>query len=156
MQQLKTLLQNKRVWLGVVGVGVLILAVLQVVPIKKDNPPVVQEPAWDSDATRALAKTACFDCHSNETVWPWYADVAPMRVLVRQHVLEGRDHLNFSDMGGRVDVGELEEVIQEGEMPPWDYVLLHPDAKLSDEDKATLIDGFYRTFGAQGETNMGR
>lgn len=155
MQQLKTLLQNKRVWLGVGGVVVLILAVLQLVPITKDNPPVVQEPAWDSDATRALAKTACFDCHSNETVWPWYADVAPMRVVIRQHVQEGRDILNFSDVSSRVDVGELEEVIQEGEMPPWDYVLLHPDAKLSDEDKAALIDGLYRTFSAQNENNSG-
>lgn len=137
----KTLLTDKRLWLGVLGIGILGLLILQLIPIEKSNPPVIAEPNWDSPQTRELVQTACFDCHSNETVYPWYSDVAPMRLLVRNHVIEGREHLNFSEYDGRLDMGEIREVILEGEMPPWDYLLLHPDAKLTDAEKDLIIQG---------------
>ncbi len=63
------------------------------------NPPVVSEPAWDSPQTRALAQRACFDCHSNETAWPIYSRIAPISYVVTNHVIEGREHLNFSEWG---------------------------------------------------------
>lgn len=63
------------------------------------NPPVQNEPAWDSDQTRALAQRACFDCHSNETKWPLYSRVAPLSYWINLHVLEGREELNFSEWG---------------------------------------------------------
>lgn len=63
------------------------------------NPPVVSEPTWDSPETRALAVRACYDCHSNETVWPWYTNVAPVSWLIQREVAEGREELNFSTWG---------------------------------------------------------
>lgn len=121
---------------------------LQLVPINRTNPPVVQEPSWDSPQTRALAKQSCFDCHSNETVWPWYATIAPISWYVNFDVVRGRRELNFSEWrggrGGRV-ANEIERNIQSGEMPPRNYLLLHPDAALSSEARQQLIDGLKAT-----------
>ena len=74
----------------------LLLAAAQLVPYGRDhdNPPVVAEPAWGSPATRELARRACFDCHSNETQWPWYSNIAPLSWLIQRDVDEGRDELN--------------------------------------------------------------
>jgi hypothetical protein len=73
------------------------LIVIQVIPYGRDhtNPPVIEEPVWDSAQTRDLAVRACFDCHSNETVWPWYSNVAPLSWLVQSDVEEGRETLNL-------------------------------------------------------------
>jgi mono/diheme cytochrome c family protein len=96
-----------------VAAGVAFFLLLQVLPIgTPTNPPTVAEPVWDNPGTRALAKRACFDCHSNETVWPWYAHVAPMKWLVVHDVEEGRAVFNFSDwhtgdMSGREAAGEI-------------------------------------------------
>lgn len=74
-------------------------ALLQVVPFGHEhtNPAVIQEPAWDSPRTRALVKRACFNCHSNETVWPWYSRIAPISWLAQRDVNKGRGSLNFSE-----------------------------------------------------------
>ena len=147
MLKRRELLLNKWLWMGAGGLLVLIFLVMQFVPIAKENPPVIQEPDWDSPRTRELAVRACYDCHSNEANFPWYADVAPMRIMVRQNVIEGREKLNFSEMNRRYELDELGEVIREGEMPPWDYLLLHSDARLSDSEKDELVAGFRATFG---------
>ena len=91
----------KRFVLGALGIVVLIVAVAQLVPYGRadSNPPVVQEPAWDSAQTRALFARACNDCHSNETVWPAYSYVAPISWLVVHDTLDGRRQLNFSAWG---------------------------------------------------------
>src|SRR5215831_3235209 len=75
------------------------LVLIQLIPFGREhtNPPVTQEPAWDSPGTRELAKRACFDCHSNETVWPWYSRVAPVSWLTQRDVNGGRRHVNFSE-----------------------------------------------------------
>lgn len=78
---------------------VLALIVIQFVPVDKSNPPVVNEPKWDSPQTQMLAERACYDCHSNQTKWPWYSNVAPVSWLVSRHVQEGRAELNFSEWG---------------------------------------------------------
>ena len=80
--------------------------VIQFIPYGKDyiNPPVVSEPNWDNPQTRELAKKACFDCHSNETVWPWYSKIAPVSWLVYRDVVEGRQLMNFSDWGNSLEV----------------------------------------------------
>ncbi|HEY5650870.1 MAG TPA: heme-binding domain-containing protein, partial [Acidimicrobiia bacterium] len=72
---------------------------IQLVPYGRNhsNPPVVQEPAWDSQQTRELAVAACFDCHSNETEWPWYSNIAPVSWALQRDVDEGREELNFSE-----------------------------------------------------------
>jgi mono/diheme cytochrome c family protein len=136
-------------WTGI-SVAVLLLAI-QFIPYGRDhsNPPVGTEPDWDSPRTRELAVVACFDCHSNQTEWPWYSNVAPVSWLTQRDVDEGRSALNFSDWNGqRQEIDEAVETIEEGEMPPWYYLPTHRDADLSDAEKEELIAGFRATFGS--------
>jgi hypothetical protein len=130
--------------LGLVGA----LVVSQLVPYGRNhqNPAVVAEPLWDSPQTRELAVRACFDCHSNETQWPWYSNVAPMSWLVQSDVDEGRDELNFSEWNRSQDADEAAETVREGEMPPRSYLLTHPDARLTDAQLTELADGLARTL----------
>lgn len=130
-----------------------LLVVIQLVPYGRDhaNPPVTAEPAWDSPETRALAVAACFDCHSNETVWPWYSNVAPVSWLVQRDVDEGREKLNFSEWGRPQEADEAGETVREGEMPPRQYLITHPEARLSDVELATLAAGLDRSLGAGGD-----
>ena len=124
---------------------------IQLIPYGRNhaNPPVVREPAWISPATRDLAKKACFDCHSNETTWPWYSKIAPLSWLVYWDVVEGRKELNFSDWrdGSRKSeqADEILKEVLEGEMPPLQYYIAHPEAKLDDQSKKLLIDGLAAT-----------
>jgi hypothetical protein len=138
-------------------VAVIALAFLiQLVPYGRQhtNPPVVAEPNWDSPQTRELAKRACYDCHSNETTWPAYSNVAPISWLVQRDVDEGRRHLNFSEWGQRnFRTREIGGVIQEGEMPPFYYVILHPNAGLTAAEKDALIQGLNATLSASGGGN---
>ncbi|MEI7644978.1 MAG: heme-binding domain-containing protein [Chloroflexales bacterium] len=106
------------------------------------NPNPLAEPAWDKPETRALAVRACYDCHSDETVWPWYSQVAPVSWLVTRHVIDGRRKLNFSEWGVRgVEVNEVTRAVRSGKMPTKDFLLMHPEAKLTDAEKQQLIDG---------------
>ncbi len=122
---------------AVVGVvlGVLVLFVaIQFLPYGHNhtNPPVQSEPKWDSPQTRQLAQQACFDCHSDETVWPWYSNVAPVSWLIERDVEQGRRRLNFSEWNNsQRGVREITREIQRGQMPQWYYVLMHPSAKLA-------------------------
>lgn len=114
----------------------------------QQNPPARLEPSWDAPQTRELAKRACFDCHSNETEWPWYSYVAPISWLVRRDVEGGRHHLNFSEWDvPQDDAEEAAEMVRKGEMPLWFYLPLHPQANLSAAEKRALIDGLERTLG---------
>lgn len=127
--------------------------VIQLVPYGRNhaNPPVLAEPAWNSPTTRAMAVTACFDCHSNETTWPWYSNVAPVSWLLQRHVDEGREKLNFSTWGtARQESDDLVETVRDGEMPTWDFMLLHPDARFSAADKAAFRAGLQATVGGGG------
>lgn len=130
---------------------------IQLVPYGRDhtNPAVVSEPPWDSVATRTLAAGACFDCHSNETEWPWYSHVAPMSWLVTRDVLAGRDELNLSEWDG--DDGEdAAETIVDGSMPPFEYRLLHADARLSDSEMQALADGLLASLGGDADDDDDR
>jgi len=128
------------------------LILIQLIPYGRDhtNPPVVSEPKWDTPQTRELASRACFDCHSNETIWPWYSNIAPASWLVQHDVEEGRQRLNFSNWNANTfrEVGEISEVVQEGEMPPLQYLLIHSNARLSDAEKSQLISGLSATLGS--------
>jgi hypothetical protein len=112
------------------------------------NPAVVNEVKWDSPRTKALAQRACFDCHSNETVWPWYSNIAPVSWLVYSDVMEGRSRLNFSDWNhSSRRAGEATEVVLEGEMPPLQYVLIHKNAILNSSEQEALAKGLATTLG---------
>ncbi len=131
------------------------LVVMQLVPYGRNhsNPPIILEPAWDSSDTRALAKRACFDCHSFETRWPWYSWFAPSSWLVQSDVDRGRRKLNFSEWqnGGRKGErpDKIRGEIMEDEMPPLAFRLAHPEARLSDAEKRRLIYGLTATTAAR-------
>lgn len=149
-QSLATRGRARIAWTALATVAAL-TAVVQFVPYGRDhtNPPVTAEPVWDGPETRALAVRACFDCHGNETAWPWYTDVAPVSWLVTSHVVAGRRVLNFSTWDRpQSELDEIAETIREGEMPPSSYTILHPDGRLSDAEKQLLIDGLEATIAA--------
>jgi mono/diheme cytochrome c family protein len=152
-------LRTGRWWLRVsLGLAAIFLAI-QLVPYGRGhaNPPTVSEPAWDSAATRALAKQACFDCHSNETEWPAYARTAPASWLVQHDVEEGRAVLNFSEWQRAQEKStDAAEELLEGEMPPWPYLLVHAHARLSDADRDRLARGLTRTLGVSHQQAAGR
>jgi hypothetical protein len=126
------------------GLGLLVVAVLlQLVPYGRDhaNPPLTQDAPWPDGRARELATAACFDCHSNQTRWPPQSYVAPFSWLLTRDVEQGRAELNFSTWDE--DDGEADdaaEAVAEGSMPPRRYVLVHPDAALSDAERQVLVD----------------
>lgn len=138
-------------WSGLAIVALVLL--IQAIPYGRahTNPPVQQEPKWDSPRTRELAVRACYDCHSNQTVWPWYSNIAPVSWLIQKDVNEGRATLNFSEWSQPQEAAlEAASATQEGEMPPFQYKIIHPKARLSAAETAELVRGFQRTFGAGG------
>ncbi len=142
---------------GMLGLMGLLLAI-QLVPFGRNhtNPPISAEPAWNSPQTRVLFMRACGDCHSNETVWPWYTNVAPASWLISRDVVEGREKMNISAWGqGENEADEAAETIQNGEMPPWFYMPLHPEANLSATERQQLINGLTATFGSEGGERNG-
>ena len=137
----------KRLFMLIVILAVVGFVAIQFFPVDRTNPPVTREIAWDSPETRALAERACFDCHSNETKWPFYAYIAPMSLVVANDVTEGRDRLNFSEWDRpNEDFGEISEVVTRGEMPLAQYLLLHPEARLTEVEKQQLLDGLDATY----------
>jgi hypothetical protein len=112
-------------------------------PMPRTNPPVETE-VLAPDAVREILHRACYDCHSNETRWPWYAHVPPIKFFVVDHVEEGRRHMNFSTWNRfsakKRDkrLREVMEEIDENKMPLPSYLRLHPDAELSEMDKELL------------------
>jgi mono/diheme cytochrome c family protein len=131
------------------------IVAMQLVPYGKNhtNPKVESEVKWDSVKTKELFMRACGDCHSNETKWPKYSEIAPVSWLVYIHVEEGRKHFNVSMWGKqKKNKGdEAVEEVQEGEMPLVSYLLAHPEAKLTENEKAELIKGLRNTFGEEKE-----
>ena len=143
---------NMKRIITIIIVGLLaVFLLIQLVPFghQHSNPPVVQEPKWDSPQTRELAKRACFDCHSNETIWPWYSNVAPVSWLVQQDVDEGRRYLNFSDWGRVREAHEIPEVITRNRMPPSNFQIMHPEARLTQAEKDVLVSGITATVRGQ-------
>ncbi|MGE0142399.1 MAG: heme-binding domain-containing protein [Planctomycetota bacterium] len=128
---------TKRIFRAVLFLGLIGFVAIQFVPVDRTNPAVVETFAGDPELM-AVLRRSCWDCHSNETVWPWYSYIAPMSWLIADHVHEGREALNFSDW----DDSDLDDVreesnkeVRKGQMPMPSYLILHSDAKLSDADK---------------------
>ena len=117
----------------------------------RTNPPVVQAETLESSVpvpenVEQILKRSCNDCHSNQTIYPWYSNISPFSWLLQQHIDEGRQKLNFSvwnTFDAKKKARKLDEVcdqITTGEMPLNQYLWIHRDAKLSDEDKKLLCD----------------
>ena len=116
-----------------IGLGIAFVAI-QFIPVERSNPPVTALIDAPEDVMTTLRRS-CWDCHSNETEWPWYSFVAPISWLVQRDVEEARSHFNVSELGREKNHGdEAGRLVQEGGMPPWFYLPLHPDEHLSDED----------------------
>jgi hypothetical protein len=142
---------KKKIVLGVL-IGLVVGGILiQFLPYGHDhtNPAATAEPQWDSPQTRDLVVRACYDCHSNQTTWPWYSNIAPFSWLIQHDVEGGRSRLNFSQGGSaRRGAGDAAEQLQRGTMPQWYYVLLHPAANLTAAEKQTLIKGLQASAGS--------
>lgn len=129
----------KRIFLILIGV----FLILQFFPIARTNPAVTSE-IQVSPEIKEVLKRSCYDCHSNETIWPAYSYIFPASLLIAHHVEEGREELNFSEFGllserkQNKKIYEVWEQVDEGEMPPKDYLLMHPSSKLSEKDKEIL------------------
>jgi hypothetical protein len=135
--------RGRSIWIWcLVGLFVAFVAI-QFVPVDRTNPPVTGEISAPAYVMSVLAR-ACYNCHSHETKWPWYSRVAPVSWQIAHDVHEAREALNFSTWS-RLGTAERPFVKREiwkevstGEMPPWFYLPLHPEARLSAEDHSLL------------------
>jgi hypothetical protein len=123
--------------------AIFVAAVIQVIPVERTNPPV-GETISAPPAVLATLRESCFACHSNQTKWPWYSHVAPISWIVTHDVNHGREELNFTRWGDYDEdertekIEEIWEMVEDGEMPPWFYLPLHPEATLDATDLKTL------------------
>ena len=132
---------------------IVLFGAIQLLPYGKEhtNPEVLAEPQWDSPKTKETFMKVCGDCHSNETKYPWYSNIAPISWSMAHHIEEGREHFNVS-MWGHQKKNEGEDAVEEiedGEMPLFSYLLAHPEARLSDEEQKIFIEGLKKTFGEE-------
>ncbi|WP_309382996.1 heme-binding domain-containing protein [Cerasicoccus frondis] len=136
---MKKLLPKILITLVIIAVGI------QFIPVTTSNPPVEHTVTWANPQTKEFFTNACADCHSNETVWPWYAKLAPVSWWISDHVEHGREHFNISraDMG---DADEAYEAVHEGWMPLESYTWMHPKARLTAEQKTEFSAGLQATF----------
>jgi hypothetical protein len=138
-----------RWFLTLIVVGVVLFILIQFVPYghNLDNPAPRVEPKWDSEQTKALVRRACFDCHSNETAYPWYARIAPSSWLLQKDVTEARSAMNFSDWeNANLSADQIIRQVEAGRMPPLTYGMMHPEARFSDIEKQQFIEGIRATL----------
>ena len=132
---------------------VLFLAVGQFFRPDRANPPVNPDATFEAVAkpspeVAAIVQRSCYNCHSNTTEWPWYSAIAPVSWFVANDVHGARAHMNFSrwnEMSTEKAKQKLMnacEAVQAGDMPPWDYLMMHKASKLSDQDIKTLCAAF--------------
>jgi hypothetical protein len=129
-----------------IAMAVIILVAAQFVRFPRTNPPVSGDLAAPSKV-REIIRHACYDCHSNETRWPWYNQIAPASWLASRHVMRARARLNFSawtdyayDPGTETHkLDEIEKLIKNRAMPPWYYRMMHPQARITDAQRVAVL-----------------
>lgn len=128
-----------------------IVLLIQIYPSKRPevtvmNPNDLIKNTKTPEHIASMLRSTCYDCHSNETIYPWYANIAPIKWLLYDHINEGREELNFSNWNtlSKADMAEalddISSAIEEQEMPLESYPITHPDAKLSETDREALIE----------------
>lgn len=127
--------------------AVLVIILIQLIPVDRDNPfSESTDEITVVDSIKTIIEHSCYNCHSNNTNWPWYSYVAPVSWMVAYHVHTGRGELNFSEWNSYDEkrkmykLKELTEEIEEDEMPLISYRLMHPDAELSAQQKRQLTN----------------
>lgn len=130
-----------------------VLVVIQLIRIDKTNLPI--DPKEDyvnivhaPDNVKAILKRSCYDCHSNTVTYPWYSNIAPVSWYIKDHVNEGREHVNFSEFG-KYNTLQTQSVhtslyksMLRGGMPLDSYTLIHKNAILSLKDRKILFEWF--------------
>ena len=147
----------KKILLWAIGAAAVVFILIQFVPYGRtshSNPAATTPFKWTDPKAEAIAKTSCYDCHSNETDWWWATNIAPMSWLVQRDVDGARSSFNFSEWAGVPSVAQMSEAIN-GEMPPFQYTMIHPDAKLTDAEKQTLLAGYEASLAANGAASSG-
>ena len=122
------------------------MLILQFTFVKYDNPPVLNEPVWDSEQTKQTFKNLCADCHSNETKWHWYSYIPPVSFLIQYDVSTGRREFNVSEYKKEDGIKAAYE-FNKGEMPLRVYTLIHSDPALQGVEKEKFRQGLEATFG---------
>ncbi|MFV0337444.1 MAG: heme-binding domain-containing protein [Chthoniobacterales bacterium] len=143
----------KKIFKFLLLLAVVVFIGIQLIPVNRTNPPVISD-VDAPPAVKEILQRSCYDCHSNETKWPWYSYVAPVSWLVSHDVEEGREELNFSDWQSFAKKKKLRkeivEEIEEGKMPMPIYLITHRDAKVSKE-QLDVIKGWLGISGATSE-----
>jgi len=128
---------------------IVLFALIQLIRPDRTNPPVDENIALHApDKVAVILKRSCYDCHSNETVWPWYSNISPLSWSIAGHVKDGRKALNFSEwakIDPKIKTKRLKRAVKttaNGMMPLSSYLWIHKDAKLSKEDKEVLKTWF--------------
>lgn len=135
----------------IIRVTLITLVAIQFLPVDRSVPEYEKQNDFIlnsklDDQYKSLVKNACYDCHSYQTDYPWYAKVAPISFSIQGHINDGREHLNFSKWDSYTSsekekmLDEAAEEIHEGAMPLSGYRLLHKEARLSDLENKELVD----------------
>lgn len=134
----------------ILWITLIILALIQFVPINRENPEVditadFLELTNAPENVHNIINNSCYDCHSNKTNWPWYSRIAPFSIAIAQHVKEGREHLNFSEWANyaasdqQMYLKEIKKEIEKKAMPPAAYLKFHSEAEISIENKLLIF-----------------
>lgn len=142
----------RRAVVVVVVVAAALMGLIQLIPNRITNPPTRHEPPWNSPQTLALAKAACFDCHSNQTHTYWFEKIAPVSWWIKSHVDGGRARLNFDEWQPGRGGGRAARTVTRGSMPPsyYTWLGLHSNAKLTAAQRQQLAQGLEATLGPGG------
>ena len=137
----------------VILAGLLILALVVLQFFRPEENAGVRDTSSDvmnsshiPDTVAMILQASCYDCHSNNTIYPWYGKISPVSWYMHNHIREGREHLNFSewtDYSKPEKIGKLDDLCEEvtsGSMPLRSYLLLHGDARLSAEQVIAICD----------------
>ena len=130
---------------------VLLVLFIQIFQIDKINPPVDSsidfiEMTNPMAQVKSILKTSCYDCHSHETEYPWYSNIAPVSWWIKDHINDAREELNFSEWGtydlrkSNHKLDEMGEEVEEGNMPLTSYTYGHSDARLTEEQRQILVN----------------
>lgn len=152
--------RRKKILLGLLG----LLIMLQFIPIDRSVPEI--QPSQDflqkvnaPEDMANLIKNACYDCHSYESEYPWYAKIAPMSLLIKSHIKGGRQEMNFSEWGTyskEKTATKLEEcfkMVNDRKMPMKSFIFMHPEAKMTDVQVTGLAQWFQQLYRAETTNN---